>query len=115
MPVAATHLARSLVRASLRVAATTAIVVAGIMVATSWPSFANQRKLAALGMEKAPEISQVFATPMWIAAGGIWLLILDRSLLWWLVPTAGSKCPQCQYELKGIKGDKCPECGLTIR
>jgi hypothetical protein len=110
-----TRLARSLVRGLLRVVATTAIAVAGVYVATYWPHYANQRKLAALGMERMPLVSESFGPAVWLFAGGVWLLILDRSLLWWLVPGSSGKCPQCKYDLKGLTGDKCPECGLQLR
>jgi hypothetical protein len=110
-----TRLARSLIRALLRALATTCIVVAGIVVATYWPSYSSQHKLAAAGVNPTPSFSGFFGPAIWALAIGVWLLILDHSLLWWLVPPPSGKCPQCKYDLRGLAGDKCPECGLQVR
>ena len=49
--------------------------------------------------------------------GGVGLILggrLFRSMALQLRPAAAERrCPQCDYELRGVEGIHCPECGMV--
>lgn len=49
------------------------------------------------------------------AALGVYLLFFAEGLIRKCITDTLGRCPMCQYDLQGQKGDTCPECGTPFR
>lgn len=62
----------------------------------------------------------IYDWPAWLGLAlatlvpGIGLVILDRRLARWLVPTPRHACPRCEYDLNRSEASRCPECGYNL-
>lgn len=50
---------------------------------------------------------------IWLALA-VALVLCERWLLNWLVPTPRPGCPSCGYSLHNLKSPVCPECGTDL-
>ena len=53
-------------------------------------------------------------TAFTLAVPAVALIFLNRRLAKWIVPLPTPGCPQCGYQLTGLKDARCPECGLDM-
>jgi len=111
----ATNLCRALTRASLRISGSTCLVLAIVMAALTWGPYSTAQARAGISVAPTPSLSMFFSTPILVGIAGLWLLLLDALLLRrWVVPTVGGACPECGYDLRGLRGAVCPECGASL-
>jgi hypothetical protein len=105
---------RMLARLLLRIAWSTALVLAILAVIREAPAYALLSKQAAAGAVPTPHVAEEFVWSIAFAATACWLMVLDFLLLGWLVPWPRRGCPGCGYDLASLESDRCPECGLAL-
>ncbi|MCC6908604.1 MAG: hypothetical protein IT430_11720 [Phycisphaerales bacterium] len=55
----------------------------------------------------APSLLFTFVVGLYLFFGGAWIANLA-------IPSNRRYCPECAYELRGLRGLNCPECGTQI-
>ncbi|MFO0826579.1 MAG: hypothetical protein U0572_00375 [Phycisphaerales bacterium] len=105
---------RMFARLALRIAWSTAIVLAIASLIREGPAYWLLSKRAALGAAPVPSVLQECLWTFTFAASACWLIVLDFLLLAWLVPSPQRACPDCGYDLTSLGSDRCPECGLVL-
>ena len=105
---------RMLARFVLRMAWSTALLLAIVALIREGPAYELLSRRAAAGAVPVPHVAEEFVWSIAFAATAGWLMVLDFLLLGWLVPWPRRGCPGCGYDLASLKSDRCPECGLEL-
>ena len=108
---------RLVFRGVLRAGGLSLILLAPLVAFPHYRQSIQHYQMWQIGQAMRPDFAMTYATPILLMGLGIWMLVMDRWVMWWIVPalSAGQAvCAGCGYAVDPHVQKRCPECGIAL-